>query len=274
MSRNIPGSKRGFGLIGTGINKIMAIFYNGENHTGFADFETLYAAPTATATATVGQRVQDPMGGLWRYCLAGAAITNPLLVAGNYGYPEDCGVGVTAVGSMTIACTGLSVLSSILENQFANSTIIIGAAAANRRFYHIKSNPADDEDDAVMTLYHPVRYAIAGSEWATIVPTPWRNVQPMAGGNVSGVCWPGQPVTSGYYFWGKTRGPIFMVAGTVPGAVARDRYCVIATDGSVIMANESWGASVSDQPAGWLMPQTQGSYGSGDGDQTIWLQLE
>lgn len=242
--------------------------------TGRGTFEQFYAAPTATPTAKVGQVAEDEMGGRWRYCLAGAAITNPLLIAGNYGYPEDCSVGATAVGSMTIACTSLSVLSTITEDQFANATILIGAAAANRRFYHIMSNPADTEDDAVMTLYHPVRYAIAGTEWATIVPSPWRDVKPMAGGNVTGVCWPGQPVDSGYYFWGKTRGPIFMVAGTVPGAVARDRYCVIATDGSVIMANESWGASVSDQPAGWLMPQTQGSYGASSGDQTIWLQLE
>lgn len=241
---------------------------------GIAPFSALYAAPTATAKAKVGLGVEDPMGGRWRYCKAGAAITNPLLVAGNYGYPEDCSVGVTAVGSMTISCTSLSVLSSIEENQFANATIIIGASAANRRFYHIASNPADDEDDVVLTLHHPVRYAIAGTEWATIVPSPYRDVRPMAGGNVSGVCWPGQPVDSGYYFWGKTRGPIFMVAGTVPGAVARDRYGTIATDGSVIMADESWNGAVSDQPAGYLIPQTQGSYGSGSGDQTMQLQLE
>ena len=274
MARNLPGSKRGFGLVGTGIRKVMSIFYNGENHTGFADFETLYAAPTATATATVGQRVQDPMGGIWRYCRAGAAITNPLLVAGNNGYPSDCGVGATAIGSMTISCTALTVFDTVTANQFANGTILIGAAAANRRWYHIKSNPSDAEDDVTLTLFHPVTYTIAGTEWATIIPSPYYDVRPMAGGNVTGVCWPGQPVTSQYYFWAKTRGPIFMIAGTVPGAVARDRLGVVATDGSVIMADESWASGYNDQIAGYLIPHTQGTYGAGSGDQTMQLQLE
>lgn len=237
-------------------------------------FSALYAVPTSTPKAKVGQKTEDPMGGIWRYCRAGAAITNPLLVAGNNGYPSDCSVGATAVGSWTIACTSLTVFDTVTKDQFANATILIGAAAANRRFYHVSSNPAAATDDVVLTLHHPVQYAITGSEWATIVPSPYYDVRPMAGGNVTGVCWPGQPVDSGYYFWAKTRGPIFMVAGTVPGAVTRDRLGVVATDGSVIMADESWGSGYNDQIAGYLIPHTQGTYGSGSGDQTMQLQLE
>jgi len=241
--------------------------------TGRGSFEQLYAAPTATATATIGDLMEDEMGGRWRYCKAGAAITNPLYAAGNYSQPSDCSVTATVVGSFTIPCTSLTVYDTVAVNQFAKGTIIIGAAAANRRWYHIKSNPVAADDDVTVTLYHPVRYAIAGTEWATLIPSPWYDVRPLAGdGYMSACCMPMQPVDSGYYFWGKTRGPIFGVAGTQPGAVASDRYVVFADDGAMIMADESWGASTSKQPCGWLIPRTMGTYAAGD--QTVWLQIE
>lgn len=243
---------------------------------GEVPLSALYAAPTSTAKGKIGALAMDTMGGLWRYCRAGAAITNPLLGAGNYQQPSDCSVGVTAVGSWTISCTALTVYDTVAKNQFADGTIIIGAAAANRRWYHIASNPADDEDDVVITLHHPVRYAIAGTEWATLAASPWYDVRPLsaAGGLMSVVCMPMQPVTSGYYFWGKTRGPIFgVVSSTVPGAAGSDRLVVFqGTDGAMIMADESWNAGNSQQIAGWLIPRTGGTYAAGD--QTVWLQIE
>ena len=85
---------------------------------------------------------------------------------------------------------------------------------------------------------------------------------------------PLQPVTSGYYFWGKTRGPVFgVVSSTVPGAASNDREIVFqGTDGALIMADEAWNAGNSQQYAGYLLPRTGGSYGGGD--QTFFLCLE
>jgi len=244
--------------------------------TGRGSFEQLYAAPTATATATIGDLMEDEMGGRWRYCKAGADISNPCLGVGNYSQPSDCSVTATAVGSFTIPCTSLTVYDTVAVNQFAKGTIIIGAAVANRRWYHIKSNPAAADDDVTVTLYHPVRYAIAGTEWATLIPSPWYDVRPLSAGQnmMSVVCMPMQPVTSGYYFWGKTRGPIFgTVSSTVPGAAACDRLVIFqGTDGAMLMADDSWNDSSAMQIAGWLIPRTGSTYAAGD--QTVWLQIE
>lgn len=247
--------------------------------TGPATFEGLYAAPTATPKAKIGAVVEDEMGGRWRYCKAGAAITNPLYGAGCYAQPDDCGIAndaAIAVGSMTIGVDTITPSTSVTEDQYANGTIIIGAAAANRRFYHIKSNTASSTTTTTLTLYHPVRYAIAGTEWATIVPSPWSDVRDISAGAgyMSVVCYPLQPVDSGYYFWGKTRGPVFgVVYSTVPGAASNDRVIVCApADGSIRMGDEAWNAGTSEQYLGWLIPRTGGTYAAGD--QTFMLQLE
>lgn len=249
------------------------VAFKGERSIGFADFETLYGAPTVTAKSVLGHAVFDPQGGMWRYCKAGAAITNPLLAVGGYAQPTDLTPGATSVGGMTIACSG-SGDATCTADQYADGTIIIGAAAANRRFYHIKSNTLSATTTTTLTLHHPVRYAIAGTEWATINPCPWRDVRPIAGDYMSVCAMPMQPVTNAYYFWGKTRGPIFgTVYSTVPGAAGSDRLVVFqSSSGAMIMADESWNAGNSQQIAGWLMPRTGGTYGGGD--QGVWMQIE
>lgn len=244
--------------------------------TGTAVFEGLYAAPTSTPKARIGQVAEDELGGRWRYCKAGANITNPLYGAGCYAQPDDCTPGATAVGSYTIAVTAITPNTSVSEDQYAGGTIIIGASAANRRFYHIKSNTASSTTTTTLTLYQPVRYTIAGTEWATIVPSPYSDVRDIsaAAGYMSVVCFPLQPVTSGYYFWGKTRGPVFgVVYSTVPGAASNDRTIVCApADGAIRLADEAWNAGTSEQYLGYLLPRTGGTYAAGD--QTFMLQLE
>lgn len=247
------------------------IAFDGERSIGFASFETLYGAPTVGAKAPLGHGVFDPMGGRWRYCKAGAALTNPLVAAGGYAGWTNLTPGATAVGSLTIACTGSSD-ASCTEDQYADGTIIIGAAAANRRFYHIKGNIASVTSTTTLRLHHSVRYVIAGTEWATINPNPWRDVRILSSAStkMSACCMPLQPVTSGYYFWGKTRGPIFgIAASTVPGDAADDRVVVFNSDGALIMADESWNAGKSGQIAGYVMMNTNAG-----GDQGVWLQIE
>lgn len=234
-------------------------------------FSALYAAPTATQKDVLGKWVDDELGGRWRYCKAGANITNPLLGAAGFRTYTAVTPAITAVGSWTMAYTG-SGDATCVKDLYAGGTIIIGAAAANRRIYHIKGNIASSDTTGILTLHHPVRYAMAGTEWATINPNPWADVRPMASdGYRSVVCFPMQPVTSGYYFWGKTRGFCFgTVASTTPGAAADDRALAFNRDGALIMVDEAWNAGNSMQYAGWLIEKTA----SGDGDQSFMLQLE
>jgi len=277
MARNVEGSKRGFGY--DKIAKVLSIFANGNRITGFSDFETLYADPTATATAAIGQKAEDPLGGVWRYCKAGADLcaANTLNGAGCYSQPTDVTAGATAIGSYTLACSGSSD-ASCSANQYQNGTIVIGGSDAGyRRFYHIKGNTASATTTTTLTLYHPITYTLAGTEWATIVPSPWADVRDMsaAAGYMSVVCWPLRAVSSGYYFWAKTRGPVFgIVYSTVPGAAANDRIITTApADGSIRLGDEAWDdAGESTQHLGWLIPRTGGDYAAGD--QTFMLQLE
>jgi len=248
--------------------------------TGYASFDMLYAAPTSTQKAMIGQVAEDQMGGRWRYCKAGADLcsSNTLNGAGCYAQPDDCTAGATAVGSYTLAVSGITPNTSVTKNQYQNGTIVIGGSSAGyRRFYHIKSNTASTTTTTTLTLWHPITYAIAGTEWATIVPSPWSDVRDMsaAAGYMSVVCFPMRAVSSGYYFWAKTRGPVFgIVYSTVPGAAANDRIITTApADGSIRMGDEAWDdAGESTQHLGWLIPRTGGTYAAGD--QTFFLQLE
>jgi len=238
-------------------------------------FEVAYKAPSATLGDIghkIGQLARTPDGSLWRLCKAGAAISNPLLGVGCYSQPVDCTPSATAAGETELIVTD----ASCAKDDYADGTIIIGAAAASRRFYHIKSNTKSDATYTTLTLYHPLLVAVPGTEWATITPCRFRDVRPLsaAAGYMSVVCMPLQTVTSAYYFWGKVRGPVFgVVSSTVPGAAGNDRQIVFqGTDGALIMADEAWNAGNSQQHAGWLIPRTGGDYGGGD--QDFMLQLE
>lgn len=239
------------------------------------DFEQVYKAPTVSLAGMgqhIGQLGMTPDGSLWRLFKAGAAISNPLQGCGSYDQPEDVTPSATAVGSRTLIVNS----SVATKNLYAGGTIIIGAAAAYRRFYHISGNTATSGGYSTLYLAHPILYAIAGSEWATIVCSPFRDVRSMtaAAGYMSVCCMPLQTVTSAYYAWGKVRGPVFgIVMSTVPGAAAYDRLVVFHTlDGSLLMADEAINANQSNQIAGWLIPRTGGTYAGGD--QTLMLQLE
>lgn len=246
--------------------------------TGRAVFEALYAAPTKTPKAKIGDLQEDEMGGRWRYCYAGAEITNPNLGAGAYAQPVDVGLGATAVGSKTLVCVHATIATHA-KDQYANGIIMIGASVANRRVYHIKGNAASSTTTFTLELYHPVRYTIAGGaggEWATINPSPFSDVRPLsaAGNFMSVVCMPMQPVASGRYFWGKTRGMVWGVANNVLGEEANERAVVFhGGDGSVKPSEDSWftGQS-SEQYAGYVQLRTGGTYAQGD--QGFMLQLE
>lgn len=241
-----------------------------------APFSALYADPTTTPHATIGSKIEDPLGGLWRYIKAGAAITNPLLGCGSYSQPTDYAPGATSVGSWTIALTAGTPARTAVANDLANGTIIIGAAAGYRRFYLIKSNTVGTTTTTTLTLYSPVTYAIAGTEWATVTNNRFYDVRHLsaAAGLMSVCCMPLRAVASGSYCWAKVRGETFgIVSGTVPGAASNDRQIVFqGTDGALIMADEAFHAANSQQLAGWLIPRTGGTYAAGD--QTFWLQLE
>lgn len=250
-------------------------------HCTDLSFELAYRAPSATLGDIghkIGQLGMTPDGSLWRLCKAGADISNPLYGAGCYDQPTDCGFNSVATDAgLTTLTVLLASSGTCTKDEYADGTIIIGAAVASRRFYHIKSNTASTATFyTTLTLYSPLLVAIAGTEWATIVPCPYRDVRDIsaAAGFMSVVCFPLQTVTSTFHFWGKTRGPVFgVVYSTVPGAASNDRTIICApADGSIRLADEAWNAGTSEQYLGYLIPRTGGTYAAGD--QTFMLCLE
>jgi hypothetical protein len=236
-----------------------------------APFSALYAAPTATKKAAIGQLAQDPEGGLWRYFYAGGTLTD-LLGAGCYAQPVDCTPYATDAGSWTLKVTE----TTCAKNRYANGTITLVCATGGYRYtYHIKSNTVSTGVYTILTLQHPVRTAIVATDYATLEPNRFVDVRSLTAagaGGMSVVCMPLQAVTATYYAWGKTRGMCYgiPIAGA-PGAGARERAITFGHgDGSLRVAAVVWNAGFSDQYAGYLVPRTD-TYG---GDQSFMLQLE
>jgi hypothetical protein len=238
---------------------------------GIAPYSQLYADPTAAAHATIGTLAQDEDGGLWRYCYAGGTLTD-MLGAGNYSQPKDCTPYATVVGSWTLKVTE----TTCAKNAYANGCIVLVCATAGARLtYMIKSNTVSTGVYTILTLKSPIKIAVVATDYATMHPSRFADVRSGTAATyyMSVVCMPMQAVTSTYYFWGKTRGVVYVIpSNTSPGAAARDRMCTFSNDGSVYMADESYNGGYSDQLAGYLIPRTAGTYASGDA--TLFLQLE
>lgn len=90
-------------------------------------------------------------------------------------------------------------------------------------FYRIKSSAAAVSGFVTLTLHRPLTVTVPASTWITAWPNPWQNVKTAPDARMSVVCVPLIPVTSGYYFWGQTWGPIFMSSGQSPGRGDHER---------------------------------------------------
>jgi len=90
-------------------------------------------------------------------------------------------------------------------------------------FYRIKSSAAAAGNFVTLTLYEPLRVAVAASTWITAWPNLYRHIVDDSDARMSVVCVPLIPVAAGNYFWGQTWGPIFMASGQSPGRLDHDR---------------------------------------------------
>ena len=131
------------------------------------------------------------------------------------------------------------------------------------------------ENSNVYTIYvtAPFTQAYAVDSTIHVYPSPWKDIRNAgaysAGYEQFACCLERYSITSGYYFWGKVKGPHWCwVNSTWPGAASEDRECVFHTNGTIEMADESWGASTSQQRAGRLM------YSGNYGDAMVFLQIE
>jgi len=237
---------------------------------------TEYAAARAFHTGAKGM-TED--GSEYRLCKAGAAMTSPISAAINYHQYLTPQTGTCLEGATTVAIVDGDVTATIGDtntravNFYKDGYFVIPTSTVNSSINPIWKNDLGDGTSIKVYLSSPIKGALALGATVQAYPNPWSDVR--AGGAYAHgyehfVCCPEIPVSSGYYFWGKVKGPHWSwVFGTWPGAAANDRDVVFHNGGTFRMADESINtAAVSNQRAGYLM--FSGNYG----DALLMLQIE
>lgn len=125
----------------------------------------------------------------------------------------------------------------------------------------IKGNAASDSTRTVLYLKDPLIADVAAGTFTDIHANIYNNVGGRAGGThyTSAICIPLINVTSGYYFWGQTWGPVVATAaagGGLGGAVD-ERAVYFDDDGSIgVMGDCAGSATQLPQHAGFLLATT------------------
>jgi hypothetical protein len=222
----------------------------------------------------------EAFGKRWRYCRAAANITiarrgcpnlaqNPW-DAGGYSFGSD---GCTATGILgenyvdVTLSADYDIERTVDVYQGGILTAYPAAPRDDEIFqYHILGNDLSHTSNTIVRLY---LFPAPEEAWTAVpvdgMPSPYMNVG--ASGSVgvqsSVICVPEIQVTSGYFFWGQTKGPAW-VTPTAGFNTASTRECEFHTDGCIKAA-----AGVALQRAGYILPEN-----SDADDAHIMLMLE
>jgi len=220
----------------------------------------------------------------YRYCKAGSAhggvlrgAINGHIIPGDTGTPgfEGAAGYATTAGSTSVRIADTAATHT--KNYYAGGYMLI--FGTQFECHYIMGNTASDGTSLVLTLPYTdtidVDLAATGIG-VTLYPSIYSNVQAatsVRSDYESFVVLPQGIVTSGYYFWGQTKGPCWITAhgGTWPGAGACLRDVYFHTDGTIDPASIRVVGTLSPQRAGYLLsPSSTAAYG----DAFIMLQLE
>jgi hypothetical protein len=237
----------------------------------------------------IGTLGMDAFGSLYRLCKAGAAIT-----IGGYPGPvanaNVCADGVTgdlstcdlysdtaSVGDLVIRIDDTNTAAARPVDFFEGGhAFFYGANTTERQARRVVSSTIGTSASLYITLDAPLTVAITDGA-VDVFPSQYSNCvnpQAEAAGYETFVAFPLMPsITSGYYFWGLTRGPCMgHYHSTWPGAGAVDKDVYFYQNGSIDSVENVTGSfgSVSPQRAGYLIPCNTSDYGS----TFFFLQLE
>jgi hypothetical protein len=237
----------------------------------------------------IGTLGMDQFGSLYRLCKAGAAISiydgipvaNANFVADGYagdGATVDLYGDTASVGDIVIAIDDLNNATTRPVDHYEGGYVqLLGANTTERQSRRIVSSTVGDGTCIYLTLDAPLTTAITDGA-VDCIPSQYSNcVAPQAEANAyeTFVAFPRVEgtITSGYYFWGLTRGPVMAhYRNTFPGEAVSDKDCYFDRSGFIDSAPNVQGTfgSVSPQRAGYLIPCNTSAYGS----TFIFLQLE
>jgi len=240
-----------------------------------------YAA--ADKPALIGTLGMDEFGSLYRMCKAGAdmvagtgVISIPEYPVANANVVADLVTGdmatcdlysdTAAIGDVVIQIDDTNTAAARPVNFYEGGTAhFYGGAAAQRQTRRIVSSTVGTSASLYITLDAPLTVAITDGA-VDAMPSPYSNcVSPTteAEGYETFVAYPRlSAVTSGYYFWGLTRGPCFgHYVATWPGTGSGDKDVYFAAGGGITSTETAGLTTTSQQRAGYGIMCNTDSYG-------------
>jgi len=235
--------------------------------------EAAHTAYTNKPGVGLGTLGMTPDNSMYRLCKAGAAITK----AGTGAYNANRHLaGLTGESAEAALTAAIAIGDKTFT--FADTTNprvvdyykdgYMTTIEDPFQFRKIVSSTAGDGTSITCAVADPFTAACIVST-VNVYPSPWGNVKSAWGGAASAyvafVCIPEIAVASGKYFWGKVRGPLWVMCstGSWPGDGASTLDVVFYIDGGIMVRT-----SYAQQRAGHMI--VSGNYG----DVLIMLQIE
>lgn len=172
---------------------------------------------------------------VYRYCKASEA-----LAAGNLATAvADSDAEDTVTVAHPISTTGVTVTaaSAIAANQYEDGKLIVDEGTGAGNTYNVKDHLAiSNAETGTINIYDGLKVAWSTSDTdIVLVQSPYVVQESNADQKETPICVPRIAVTSGYYFWGQTRGLCGVLQDEAEGNAAGQRLLTIgsSTAGSV-----------------------------------------
>ncbi|MFA5937257.1 MAG: hypothetical protein WC822_05290 [Candidatus Paceibacterota bacterium] len=212
---------------------------------------------------------------IWRYFKAGGSCTRERVAQTYNAYSTDGTLeyavlaAAAAVGDTTLTLTAVG--TTVTANDFAGGYVVIQATV--KQLYRIVENTgAAAAATYTLTLDHPVRTALAVTNYAQPFRDTYSDVRVLTTGFSAGVLVPHYTVTSGSYSWGQTWGPCLLAGCDATGASINERDLVMNLDGA---ANQMQDVSTSGfQRIGFLLEYTGTSGGTDSAGANLFTMLQ
>jgi hypothetical protein len=221
-------------------------------------------------------------GNIYRYSKAGENLTAKGFLKCNYTQcPGKAGnsVGAGFEGALYAAVAAGDTSFKIADTAatahlYEGAVLVIYDDTNGFQQYRVIDNDASNGTYTTCYIASPgFKFATTTTPGITVYLNPYMNVREFStgGGYASALGYARIAITSGYFFWLVTAGPVSCITGatTWPGQTQYNRDVFANTDGSLIAADNST-TVIMYQRVGYLLSRTASDYG----DNLIMLQLD
>lgn len=168
-------------------------------------------ATSTTAQMDVGAKMVDTLGDIYRYILAGGAITAGHLVQSPA--PKTTAAKSVAVNTAVIGDTSVTITAgaeAVTADEYANGTLTVVTGTAIGSTYAVVGNTAISVAGGSVTVYlgSPIRVTFGAGDTVTLTHNPCHNALEVASSTREPVGIACVDIASGSYGWVKSRGII------------------------------------------------------------------